>query len=75
MSPSPLLHVRHRTLSVISICTIFMAIYLLWPSRQRAASTITVNRLSDVTNASDGLCESSSRRGVGNSGKHGDNHI
>jgi CSLREA domain-containing protein len=56
MSPSPVLHVRARTLSFISICTVLAIMVLVWTSRQSAASTITVNSLSDVTNGSDGLC-------------------
>ena len=56
MSSSTFPRLRVRTLSVTSICIILVAIALVWTSRQRAATTITVNSLSDASNASDGLC-------------------
>ena len=56
MSPSLFRQVRVRTWLLISISIIFVVGTLVWTSRQRAATTITVNSLSDVANGSDGLC-------------------
>ena len=56
MSPSPVLTVRIRTWSLISICIFLSAAALVWNTRRVAAAAITVNSLSDVANASDGLC-------------------
>ena len=56
MSPSPVLTVRIRTCSLISICIFLAAAGLVWTTRQVAAASITVNSLSDVANGSDGAC-------------------
>jgi CSLREA domain-containing protein len=56
MSPSLILTVRVRTWSLVSICIFLVAAALVWTTRPVAAAAIMVNSLSDVANASDGLC-------------------